>query len=101
MNDKENTIKLFSDPVKVQRKAYKFLGKNAIVYLSTRKDKKYMIFDPIHNKWVHFGQMGYEDYTKHKNATRRRNYLSRATHIRGYWENSKYSPNNLSINLLW
>jgi hypothetical protein len=52
-------------------------------------------------KIVHFGQMGYEDFTKHKNKTRRKNYLTRSRKIRGNWKSDKYSPNNLSINLLW
>ena len=25
-----------------------------------------MLFNPTTSKWIHFGQMGYEDYTKHK-----------------------------------
>lgn len=68
--------------------------------MSTRKDKKYMIQDP-NNKWVHFGQMGYEDYTKHRDDNRRMNYLNRASKIKGRWKTNKYSPNNLAIHLLW
>jgi len=45
--------------------------------------------------------MGYEDYTKHKDETRRLNYLLRASNIKGNWINNPYSPNFLSINLLW
>ena len=52
-------------------------------------------------KIVHFGQMGYEDFTRHKDKTRRKNYLTRSRKIRGNWKSDKYSPNNLSINLLW
>jgi hypothetical protein len=52
-------------------------------------------------KIVHFGQMGYEDYTKHKNKTRRKNYLTRSRKIKGDWKKSKYSANNLAIHLLW
>ena len=50
---------------------------------------------------VHFGQIGYEDFTKHKNKTSRKNYLARSRKIRGNWKSNKYSPNNLSIHLLW
>lgn len=53
------------------------------------------------NKWIHFGQMGYEDYTKHKDDDRRKNYLNRSSNIKGQWKANKYSPNNLSIHLLW
>lgn len=59
-----------------------------------------MVQDPD-NKWVHFGQMGYEDYTKHKDDNRRKNYLKRSSNISGKWKSNKYSPNNLSIHLLW
>lgn len=59
-----------------------------------------MIQDPD-NKWIHFGQMGYEDYTKHKDDDRRKNYLKRSSNIKGQWKSNKYSPNNLSIHLLW
>jgi hypothetical protein len=32
---------------------------------------------------------------------RKNSYLSRACSIKGDWRYSKYSPNNLSIHLLW
>ena len=46
-------------------------------------------------------QLGYEDYTKHKNKSRRKNYLARSTKMKGKWKKNKYSPNNLSIHILW
>ena len=52
-------------------------------------------------KWIYFGQMGYEDFTKHKDDKRRENYLKRTTNIPGNWKDNKYSPNNLSRNILW
>ena len=60
-----------------------------------------MVYDPHKQKWVHFGQMGYEDFTKHNDPIRRHNYLTRTAFMRGDWKNNKYSPNNLSRNLLW
>jgi hypothetical protein len=81
--------------------AYKYLGKTAKLYKSNKKDKKYMILDKKNNKWISFGQMGYEDFTKHKDKLRRKNYLTRSKKIKGDWENNKYSPNNLSRNILW
>jgi hypothetical protein len=69
------------------------------LYTSTRKNKKYMLFNGC--KIVHFGQLPYEDFTKHKNKTRRMNYLTRATNIKGNWKDNAYSPNNLAIHLLW
>ena len=98
--NKELEIFKWSNPAEVLKKAEKYLGKGVVLAISTRKDKKYMVQKPD-GKWVHFGQMGYEDYTKHKNKQQRMNYLNRATNIRGKWKDEKYSPNNLSINILW
>ena len=50
---------------------------------------------------IHFGQLGYEDYTKHNDEKRRERYLKRTANIRGDWKENKFSPNNLSRNLLW
>jgi hypothetical protein len=49
---------------------------------STRKDKKYMVYqvDNQNKKIgnvVHFGAVGYEDYTIHKDDKRRDNYIRR------------------------
>ena len=96
----KKSIRLYSNPTEVYRKASKYLGKTAKIRLSTKKEKKYMVVTPD-GKVVHFGQMGYEDYTKHKNKTRRKNYLNRSRGIKGNWKKNKYSPNNLSIHLLW
>jgi hypothetical protein len=67
---------------------------------STRKNKKYMIMNDDHN-YIHFGDLRYEDYTKHKDKTRRTNYLRRTKFMRGEWKKNKYSANNLSRNILW
>lgn len=95
-----NIIWKYSNPTKSQKLAYKFFGKNATIYRSTRKNKKYMIQDSG-GRWVHFGQIPYEDFTKHKNKTRRHNYLTRSARIKGDWEAHKYSANNLSRKILW
>jgi len=89
-----------SDPERVLQNAKEYFGKEITLYPSSRKDKKYMIQKPD-GKMVHFGQQGAEDFTYHKNETRRQNYLNRASNIKGNWKDNKYSPNNLSINLLW
>jgi hypothetical protein len=81
--------------------AYKYLGKTAKLYPSKNPNKKYDICDENTKKWVHFGQLGYEDYTKHKDKNRRKNYLARSSKIKGKWKNNKYSANNLSRNILW
>lgn len=99
-NTKYKELIKYSDPIEVQRRAYQLFGRHrGELWLSSRKDKKYMIYDG--SKFVHFGQMFYEDFTKHKNFIRRENYLKRASQIKGDWESNPYSPNNLSIFLLW
>ena len=67
---------------------------------STRENKKYMILNDD-NKYVHFGDNRYEDYTIHNDLERRKRYLNRARNIKGNWKKDKYSANNLAINLLW
>ena len=98
--DKGKDILQFSNPNIVAKKAYKYFGEHIPIYISTKKDKKYMVKDP-NDKWVHFGQMGAEDHTKHQDEKRRHSYLRRSTNIRGNWKDNPYSPNNLSINILW
>ena len=90
-----------SDPEKVLKNAKKYLGNNVKLAISNRKDKKYMVYNPNLNKWIHFGNLNYEDFTRHGNITRRYHYLKRATNIKGNWKDNKYSPNNLAIHLLW
>ena len=92
----------YSDFKTVLYRAKFFYGENVILKKSTRKNKKYMIYNPITNKFVHFGAMGYLDHTKYlqlydletANEYRSR-YLMRALKI------NPYSPNHLSIKLLW
>ena len=94
-------IKLYSSPRQAQRMAHKYLGKTAKLYPARNPEKKYSIFDPKHEKWVNFGQMGYEDFTKHHDKNRRKNYLTRTKYMRGDWKGNRYSANNLSRNILW
>jgi hypothetical protein len=100
MEEKYKELLNYSNPQIVLQKARKYLDNDVNITISTRKDKKYMIAKPD-GRWVHFGQMGYEDHTYHKNNIRRTNYLNRSSNIRGNWESDKYSPNNLSRNILW
>ena len=60
-----------------------------------------MLLNPETNKFVHFGSLAYEDFTKHQDLQRQKNYIKRATHIKGNWRTDKYSPNHLSMYLLW
>jgi len=89
-----------SDIERVCRNAIDYFGKNVPLYRSTRKDKKFMVQRPD-GRWVHFGQQGAEDYTYHRNEIRRQNYINRASNIKGNWKDDPYSPNNLSLAILW
>ena len=91
----------YSNPKQAQRMAYKYLGKTAKLYPANNPQKKYKIYDPKNEKWVNFGQIGYEDFTKHKDKTRRKNYLTRTKFMRGDWKSNPYSANNLSREILW
>jgi hypothetical protein len=99
---KEKEVIKFSDPSKVLKNVNKYFRDEGYIFgYSLRKDKKYQIYDPNKNKWIHFGQIGYRDYTLTKNKKKRDAYLKRATNIKGDWKDNKYSANNLAINLLW
>ena len=91
----------FSNRKTAQQKAFKYLGKTAKLYPASNPHKKYKIYDPIHETWVNFGQIGYEDYTKHKDKHRRKSYLTRSSRIKGNWKQNPYSANNLSMHILW
>ena len=89
-----------SNPEIVLRQLKKYYGNHVDLYLSTSKHKKYMVFNEDGKK-VHFGSILYQDYTKHKDKKRRLNYLKRASNIKGNWSQNPFSPNMLSIILLW
>jgi len=96
--NKEEIIYKKSNPYKVYKNAIKLLGPEVILELSTQKNKKYMILNPDTNKWIHFGNINYEDYTKHKDKQRRERFLIR----NDKWKyNDIYTPSYLSFYLLW
>ena len=85
----------FSNPAVVIAKGKK-LGLD--VMISKRKDKKYSFKNPITNKLINFGQMGYEDFTLHKDEKRRQAFKKRNAKSANA---PKYSPAWASYNLLW
>jgi hypothetical protein len=97
---RKRAILKYSNPTEIFRKAKRYIGKTAKIGFSTKREKKYMIETPD-GRIVHFGQMYYQDYTRHADKTRRKNYLTRTAKIRGDWKKDKSSPNNLARNLLW
>ena len=74
--NKLKDLRIFSDPEYVMNKA-RAMGLNP-VHVSSRKDKKFMVFDG--DKMIHFGQMGYEDFTKHNDELRRARFKNRNIH---------------------
>ena len=96
--NKLNELLKVSDPDEVNKRAMKIYGKN--VFLSTRKNKKYMILDD-NNKFIHFGDVRYFDFTKHKDVIRAMRYRKRMENIKGDWRDNEYSSNILSLRLLW
>lgn len=88
-----------SNPARVYDNLQKYYPGSRL-YLSNRKYKKYMIQRP-NGKWSNFGDIRYEDFTKHLDLKKRDRYLKRATNIPGDWISDPYSPGVLSILLLW
>ena len=91
-------IEDYTNPNKVFQNAKRIYGNNVQIKLSTRKDKKYMLLNPDNNKWVHFGQIGFEDYTKHQNNKRRQLFKIRN---QKWAEQDKYTPGFMSYFLSW
>jgi len=88
----------YSDPNIVFARAKKLFGRDVKIEYSTRKDKKYMLYDPNKRVWIHFGQLPYYDYTRHRDEIRRMRFQQR----NHKWSTApKYSPRFLSYFLLW
>jgi hypothetical protein len=102
----DHLIETVSNTKKVMFNLIKYCNKYNLIqpdiHISTNSNKKYMILNPYNNfKPVHFGSIDHEDFTKHNDEQRKINYLKRASKIKGDWKNNPFSPNNLSMNLLW
>lgn len=96
MDDKLKELRKYSNFTKVKNKIKKELGIEVLP--STREKKKYMVLNPETNKYIHFGEMGYEDFTKHKDEERRENFLIRNKK----WEKAPvFTPRYLSYHFLW
>ena len=63
----------FSNYSIASKNAISYLGHDAVLYPSTRKNMKFMIQNPYTGKFIHFGRLGYFDYTKHKDEQRKIN----------------------------
>lgn len=86
-----------SDPYIVYNKFKKIYPPDSELRISTRKDKKYMLWNPEKEKWFHFGST-MEDYTYHGDKKRRNNFLRRN---QKWADADMYSAAYSSYNLLW
>ena len=59
-----------SNPELVLKQLKKYYGDKVDLYLSTSKNKKYMVYNE-EGKKIHFGDLRYFDYTKHKNKKKK------------------------------
>ena len=94
-----------SNPDEVKRRFEKYRGSTkATIEPSPRADKKYLVrvapANGMRGRAIHFGRH-MEDFTKHGNEARRKNYLARSAGIKGDWRDDKWSANNLARALLW
>ncbi len=62
-----------SDIIKVNKLSKLIYNKS--VEPSTRKNKKYFIMNDD-NKYIHFGDLRYSDYTKHQDKERLKRFLA-------------------------
>jgi len=67
-------INKVSNPHIVLELLHEYYGKDKELLLSTHKNKKYMVKN--NNKYIHFGSLLYEDFTKHNDLERRINIFS-------------------------
>jgi len=86
-----------SNPELVLKQLKKYYGDDVDLYLSSSKNKKYMVFNEDGKK-IHFESIIHEDYTKHKDKKRRQNFRNRN---RKWKDADKYTPAHLSYYLLW
>jgi len=97
MNKKSEILK-YSNPKIVFQKARHIFGPHVNIKISTRKNKKYMLYNPTTEKYIHFGEMLFEDYTKHGDNNKRMKFITRNQ----IWsQNDVYSAGFLSYYLLW
>lgn len=93
---REKYHKMYKHYIDLIKKHYNI---DSEVHLSSRRDKKYMVFGVLKDGnlgMIHFGSSDYEDFNKHKNEKRRQSYLKRFNKTL-----EPYSPYMLSKNLLW
>lgn len=91
-------LERYTNPEKVFQNAKRLYGDDVQIKISTRKDKKYMLLNPENNKWVHFGQKGFLDFTKTLDLKKREAFRIRN---KKWSKLDKYSAGFMSYYLLW
>ena len=86
-----------SNPELVLKQLKKYYGDDVDLYLSSSKNKKYMVFNEDGKK-VHFGDLRSSDWTKHKDKQKRNNFRNRN---RRWADAVKFTPPHLSYYLQW
>jgi hypothetical protein len=99
MEDKYEQIYLYSDPDIVLTKAMQIYGKDVMLGISLRKDKKYTIYNPHKDEWFHFGSWGQEDYTKHKDDKRKQRFIIRNHRWKNQDKYALYRINNICLGI--
>ena len=68
-----NQLLTVSNPKVIKRNLKKYIPIDTPeLFISNRKNKKYQIMNPETNKFVHFGSLAYEDFTKHQDLQRQK-----------------------------
>ena len=94
---KYEDLVLISDPYTVNSKFKKIYPCDSDIKISTRENKKYIIYDPNIKKWFHFGST-MSDWTRHGDTKRR---LKFKTRNRRWADADIYTPAYASYYLLW
>ena len=97
-SEKMELVNKISNPVIVYKKIKEIYPCDSEIRVSTRKDKKYMIYNPNTCKWFHFGSSNYSDFTRHGDLQRRKNFLIRNQR---WAEADIYTPAYASYYILW
>ncbi len=101
-NTKEYLVSLYSDIPTViykTKQLMNIINSDFELKISDNPNKKFSIKGKFTNyKWVDFGEMGYQDYTKH-NDDKRRELFQKRNHK---WSKNAYNtPGFLSYYILW
>ena len=87
-----------STKLKLVKSLMKKNGIEGELFVSPRKDKKFMLITS-NNKKIHFGAHGMSDYLEHGDPQRRLNFINRFKTNKNW--NMPYTPMYLSRKLLW